>query len=59
MSGALPIVLSMAVKHFHPEANYIGFTLVFTGSMVISYFVVRIINRWLPWMLDIRRIKGK
>lgn len=59
MSGALPIVLSMAVKHFHPEANYIGFTLVFTGSMVISYFAVRIINRWLPWMLDIRRIKGK
>ena len=57
MSGALPIVLSMAVKHFHPGTNFIGFALVFAGSVVISYFAVRIINRYLPWMLDMRKIK--
>lgn len=54
MSGALPIVLSMAVKHFLPESGFLGFAIVFAGSMVTAYFAVRLINRRLPWMLDLR-----
>lgn len=57
MSGALPIVMSMAVKHFLPESGFAGFAIVFAGSMVIAFFAVRLINRWLPWMLDLRKIK--
>lgn len=59
MSGALPIVLSMAVKHFFPESGFAGFAIVFAGSMVIAYFAVRLINRWLPWMLDLKVIGKK
>lgn len=59
MSGALPIVLSMAVKHFLPESGFAGLAIVFTGSMVIAYFAVHLINRWLPCMLDVRRLRGK
>lgn len=59
MSGALPIVLSMVVKHFIPESGLIGFFLVFVGSMVIAFFAVKLINRWLPWMLDLRVLFNK
>lgn len=57
MSGALPIVLSMAVKHFLPGVRFAGFVIVFIGSMVTAYFAVRLINRWLPWLLDLREIR--
>lgn len=57
MSGALPIVLSMAVKRFLPESGFAGFAIVFIGSMMTAYLAVRLINRYLPWMLDLREIR--
>ena len=31
----------------------------FAGSMGISYVAVYIINRWMPWLLDLRTLNRK
>lgn len=54
MSGALPIVLSMVVHKVMPENNAIGAAIIFIGSMSIGYVVVYLINRYVPWMFDLR-----
>ena len=54
MSGALPIVLSMVVHKIIPGANALGLATDFAGSMSISYVAVYLINRFLPWLLDLR-----
>ena len=59
MSGALPIVLSMVVHKVMPGSSALGLAIVFVGSMGISYVAVYIINRWMPWLLDLRTLKRK
>ena len=59
MSGALPIVLSMVVHKVMPGSNALGLAIVFAGSMGISYVAVYIINRWMPWLLDLRTLNRK
>lgn len=54
MSGALPIVLSMVVHKVMPGSNAVGLAIVFAGSMGISYVAVYLINRFMPWLLDLR-----
>ena len=54
MSGALPIVLSMVVHKVMPGASALGMATVFAGSMSISYVAVYIMNRFMPWLLDLR-----
>lgn len=53
MSGALPIVLSMVVHKVIPGANALGLSIVFAASMAISYVAVYIMNRFMPWLLDL------
>ena len=59
MSGALPIVLSMVVHKVMPGSNAFGLAIVFAGSMAISYVAVYIMNRFMPWLLDLRTMKRK
>lgn len=54
MSGALPIVLSMVVHKVMPGSSALGLAIVFAGSMGISYVAVYLINRFMPWLLDLR-----
>lgn len=59
MSGALPIVLSMVVHKVIPGANALGLSIVFAASMAISYVAVYFINRFIPWLLDLRTLNRK
>lgn len=59
MSGALPIVLSMVVHKIMPGSSALGFAIVFAGSMSTGYVAVYLINRFMPWLLDFRKIKNK
>ena len=59
MSGALPIVLSMVVHKVMPESSALGLAIVFAGSMGISYAAVYLMNRFMPWLFDLRTLKRK
>lgn len=59
MSGALPIVLSMVVHKAMPESNALGLSIVFFGSMSIGYVAVYIMNKFMPWLFDLRSLKSK
>ena len=59
MSGALPIVLSMVVHKVLPGSSALGLAIVFAGSMGISYVAVYLMNRFMPWLLDLRTLKRK
>lgn len=59
MSGALPIVFSI-IAHRLLSGTYVWVVfLVFLGCMVVSYFVMRILIRWLPWLFDLRLLQFK
>lgn len=58
MSGALPIVLGILVRHFM-DVNAFGYILVLVFSLAIAYLATYVINRWLPWLLDLRLLKKK
>lgn len=57
MSGALPITLSVIAKRIHPEQAIYMLMFVFVLTLFISYIVSMVIVRYLPWLLDIRKIK--
>lgn len=57
MSGALPIVLSMLVHRVMPEPNALGLVIVFTGSISIAYVSVYLMNRFIPWVFDLRALR--
>ena len=59
MSGALPIVLSMLVHKIMPGSSAMGLAIVFAGSMGISYVAVYLMNRFMPWLFDLRTLKRK
>lgn len=58
MSGALPIIISMIIKHIL-GVNAIGYTITLIACLSLAYLVTCIINRWLPWLLDLRVICKK
>lgn len=57
MSGALPIVLSMAVHRVLPGSSLLGLTIVFFGSCIIGLVAVYLMNRFAPWLFDLRLLK--
>lgn len=59
MSGALPIVLSMTVHRFLHGSSLLGLTIVFFGSCIIGFVAVYLMNRFAPWLFDLRVLKKK
>lgn len=57
MSGALPIVLSMLAHKMIPGSHLWLMLFVWVACLVMAYVVVMIINRWLPWIFDLRLLK--
>ena len=47
----------MEVNKLLPGSSALGLAIVFAGSMGIGYVAVYLINRFMPWLLDIRKIK--
>ena len=55
MSGALPITISILV-HKLTEGIHIWMMLgVWVTCVVVAYMGVMVINRWLPWLFDLRQ----
>lgn len=59
MSGALPIVLSMVVNRLMPQSNAVGFVFVLAGSAGVGYGLVYLMNRFTPWIFDLRLLCKK
>lgn len=57
MSGALPITLSAIVKRIYPDPSFWGVFLVFGLTLIGAYIASLVIVKYLPWMLDIRKLK--
>jgi len=59
MSGALPITISI-ITHKLVEGSHIWMMLgIWVACVVMAYVAVKVINRWLPWLWDLRLIKNK
>lgn len=59
LSGALPITFSM-VAHKVMIGSNVGMMLgIWFACLVVAYVSVVIINKWLPWLWDLRKIAAK
>lgn len=56
MSGALPITLSMIAHKFVAGSPVWMMLAIWVACLVTAYVAVMIINRWLPWLWDLREI---
>lgn len=57
MSGALPITLSNIIKMFYPYVSPWGLFLIFGLTLIAAYIASLVIVKYLPWMLDIRKLR--
>ena len=57
MSGALPIVLGMVANKFFVVRSLWIMLAVWAICSVLAYIAVALINRWLPWLWDLRVLK--
>ena len=58
-SGALPMLVSMAVKRFVGSDHMLGLFWVFILSISVAYVVTLLLNRYLPFVFDLRKIRRK
>ena len=59
MSGALPIVVSM-LAHKLISGSYLVVMLAdWIICLILAYAFVKLINRWLPWMFDFKKMNLK
>ena len=67
LSGALPITLSAIVKkiinllniEFTTTINHVILLLIFIICIILAYLVVSIMNKYFPWLFDLRLLKRK
>lgn len=56
MSGALPITISMIAHKFVAGSPTWMMLVIWAACLVATYVAVMIINRWLPWLWDLRKL---
>lgn len=59
MSGALPITFSMIAHKLTISSSICMMLAIWVACMVVAYIAVFLINRWLPWLFDLRQLKRK
>lgn len=59
MSGALPISLSMLAHKFVAGSPVWMMLAIWVACLVTAYIAVMIINRWLPWLWDLRKLSKR
>ena len=57
MSGALPNIFSIVIAKLLGQHTIISLLIVFICSITISYFATYILNRFTPWMFDLRLLR--
>ncbi len=56
MSGALPISLSLITQRLLPGYSAVSLLSIWLACVFTAYIAVFVINRWLPWLWDLRKI---
>ena len=56
-SGALPVCGSIIIHHIFPKESLIGLFCVYVFSILVSSVISYFINRFMPWLLDIRKAR--
>lgn len=59
MSGALPITFSLLAHKFVVGSPTWMMLVIWAACLVVAYVAVMIINRWFPWLWDLRTISRK
>ena len=58
LSGAAPIPLALIARKAMAGSYWWVVLAIFVLSLIVAYIAVIIINRWLPWLWDLRKIKN-
>lgn len=56
LSGALPIIFGMVANTFLVSGSTFVMLAILIVCVIIAYVAVLIINRWLPWLWDLRQL---
>ena len=59
LSGALPIPLGILAQKAIPDISVWVMLAIFVICLIAAYIAVIIINRWIPWLWDLRLIRKK
>lgn len=59
MSGALPIIFSLIAHKIVAGSHIRLLLIVWTACMVVAYLAVTVINKWLPWLWDLRLLRKR
>ena len=54
MSGALPLLFSMLLKNFFSFPSFFGLIVVFILSLQVAYVITYLLDKFTPWLFDIR-----
>lgn len=54
LSGALPIIFGMIANKFLISGSALMMLVIWIVCIMVAYVTVLIINRWLPWLWDLR-----
>lgn len=54
MSGAIPVVFSMVASKVQETSNIFGLISVLSISIVFAYIITYFINKYMPWLFDLR-----
>ena len=57
LSGAFPIIISKIAHILVPGTYGLLVPIIWIVCLIMAYLVVSFINRWLPWLWDLRRFK--
>lgn len=59
LSGGLPMLVSMLVKRFLGDNHLYGLLIVFVLCLSIAYAITFLLNRYLPFVFDLRILKKR
>ena len=59
LSGAIPNILGLLVLKFVPFLHWGILLLLWVLSFIVATFLIKAINRWIPWFFDLRLLKTK
>lgn len=59
LSGAIPLILSIATIRFTGTANYVSLAVVFILSLALSWIIVKAILKYAPWAFNFKLLISK
>lgn len=59
LCGGLPIVASLIAKKVYASQHVVIMLILWSVCVIVAYFIVLFINKWLPWLWDLRVVNNK